>query len=238
MVCYGNDLSQAISRDHGRDLDTETLQWRVLANVYGASPTTPESSKGTILSFQDFDSSLSTANFIRTAERMIPDLVSCNESLVDQQLWEREADVRPKEQIYGMKTRLVAEAQFVQLVNNFVGHVLFDALLGDGFLELYPGFLDFMTDLDNGWKFLAMGLPRWVPPPATMRAHFAKVQSHAALKSLHAALDAVAREEEVPKPWDDLTGISSQFKARHARMAEQGIPGTLRAALDLSALHR
>ena len=169
---------------------------------------------------------------------MIPDLVSCNESLVDQQLWEREADVRPKEQIYGMKTRLVAEARFVQLISSFVGHTLFNAMFGDGFLELYPGFLDFITDLDNGWKFLAMGLPRWVPPPATMRAHFAKVQSHATLKDFHAALDTVARGEEAPKPWDDMTGISTHFRTRHAKLNEQGISDTLRAALDLAALHR
>lgn len=239
-VCFNDGQSPAAVRERQLrpNLDLVTFRWHLLVNVHGADPNPAHVDRARILEFETFGSLLADGQVSRVIERMVPDLVSNNESLVDQQLWERQADAHPKEQIYGMKTRLVTEASFVQLINNFVGHVLFTAVLGEDFIETYPLILDQLSDIDNGWKYLAFGLPRWIPPPATMKAHFARRRCHTTLRAFHAALDTVAKGEEGPRPWDDLASITPYMKSRHASMREHRLSARTRAALDLAALHR
>ena len=105
-------------------------------------------------------------------------------------------------------------------------------------MDLYPSIIDDLIDFDSGWKYLVLGLPRWVPLVKVTKAHFARKRLLDTLKGLHAMLDAEAAGEEVGEPWSDVDDVSEEFRERSAMQREAGMTGTSRAVTDLTMLWR
>ena len=105
-------------------------------------------------------------------------------------------------------------------------------------MDVYPSVLEDLCDLDSGWKFLALGLPRWVPFPRIRKAYFARRRLLGAIQSFHRALDADAIDAHPQDPWRDLSDVSALVRDR--RKEWQGRKMSLRAsaAADLAFIWR
>ncbi len=108
--------------------------------------------------------------------------------------------------------------------------------MGSSFLENFPTFLDDMWALDSGFKWLAGGVPRWIPLRASTKAHLARARLNRTLAAFHRMLDRSAAGMHDDLEWIDVSDVSKFMKQRNKTWREAGIPPERRAPLDLQAL--
>lgn len=113
-----------------------------------------------IIGREPFVSDFSAA-ITRSVQRNTPSLVSFSRSPVDQTPWERESYVSLPEG----DDPTICDVNLFALVSNFVGHNLTTILLGESFLESFPGFLRELWAVDSSFVSLFVGTPRWLPIP-------------------------------------------------------------------------
>ncbi|KAJ6024848.1 hypothetical protein N7540_005645 [Penicillium herquei] len=97
---------------------------------------------------------------MRLLQFNIPSLVTSSRSPVDQLPWERDSSVVLSEQ-----DESACEADLFALLQNFIGHHLTVALMGESFVESFPSVLPQMWTFDDGVVALFIGSPRWIPSP-------------------------------------------------------------------------
>lgn len=152
---------------------------------------------------------------IRGIQEHGPNLVSFSDSIVDQNTWERAAaPINLTDSITGDASSV--EVNLFALIRNFVGNVALPSLVGTEFLENHPETLEDIQDLEEGFKYLVLGLPRWLPIPSLTKAHIARRRLLDAIRSLHRALDHIAVGNEPNQPWRDLSDVGAILKGRHA----------------------
>ena len=118
--------------------------------------------------------------------------MSFNDSPVDQFPWERSAYPVPGDTTYGLQTRPAVQVSLVDLIKHFVGHAHLTDVLGNDFMELYPSVIEDLSELDAGWKYLALGLPRGIPFFTTPKAQLARRRLASGLRSVFATLESVS----------------------------------------------
>ena len=227
--------------EHADALDFTIIRWRVLVNVFRASPDQIQAYEGvhelthTAILDETVASGL-TAQVCREVQSRTADLVSFSESIVDENIWERPANPILTQQPQGTNLRATVEVSFFTLVKQFVGQAYLTAILGSEFLEVFPSFLQNLSDFDAGWKYLAAGFPRWLPIRQLTKAHLARRHLLNAMKCFHAALDAQAVGGDPERPWRDLSDVSTLMQERSTIWRQHSISRSMRASADLALL--
>ncbi|KAE9969005.1 hypothetical protein BLS_003431 [Venturia inaequalis] len=152
-------------------------------------------------------------------EGNLPDLITFNPSMVDQEPWERLAYLEPTEDEEGVK------ASLLPLVFLFMTHMTTDSLITQSILsdsdhhEIAPLLLSFI----QSFQLLLTGLPRTIPHPSLPSAHITrrKLLSH-----LSTLTEEVLEDAEMQGPL---------LEARQAILDEDQVPQNVRTA-DLLAL--
>lgn len=172
---------------------------------------------------------------IGNMEESIPNLVSFASSPVDQSPWERVSNTSLVDRSH--MTENVVETNLCSLIRDFMGHMSTASLTGRAFLEKYPDTLQDLWRLDYGFKYLALGLPRWIPIPTLTEAHLARDRLIQAITEFHYALDDMAADIAPGAEWGELNDVGEIMKRRRQTWREKyGAPPESRAAGDLSLI--
>lgn len=236
-------MINAIFNGHNAALSFDSVRLSLLANVFGART---RSEKADLSARSDAQACLLNGlSSGQAASRIIhktviaiqehtPSLVSFSESIVDQSYWERTACpvLRPA----SSPGPSAVEVSLFPLIRKFVGHVALPSLMGTEFLEVYPAALDDLWDLDSGFKYLALGLPRWLPVPSLTKAHIARRNLLQAMDSFHRAMNQVSAGDGPHQPWTDLGDVDQIVRARSAVWQAHVTPQVVQGPCDLSLL--
>lgn len=226
-------------------LSFDSIRWSLLTNFFGADRrrekqySEAHNDASACFQHEPLGNSRASQTTLGVAlkgriQEYIPNLVSFNESVVDQNEWERAANPRLKPK-YGHTSPSV-EVSLFTLLRNFTGHVALPTLVGTEFLEAHPSTLDDLWDLDGGFKYLVLGLPRLLGIPSLTRAHIARRRLLNAIYEFHEALDRTAAGDELEQPWRDLGDVSSAITGRSSIWRRYGTPRTVKGPCDLSLL--
>ena len=242
-IIFDRHLTKAVSGERASSLAVNTLQRRLLVNVYGSDPkytTLHDDIPNVAPASADENTLIPTLNksLVFSIEHNLPDLISFSESPVDQHAWERLAEAILTQQTYGMKMRPAVSVDLISLLTSFTEHILLSTLWGREFTEISPSFPQDILDLDSGWKYLALGFPRGLPIPPLNRAYAARRRLLNAIRAFHRAIDVEDQGEQVDQPWRDLSDVSPWMKTRRARHRAKGIPDGVSAADDLALIWR
>ena len=171
-----------------------------------------------------------------SVEHNTPFLVTFSSSRVDQLPWERASSLEVQARTQTSSGSDAASSITVPLstlIRNFIGHLLLKSLLGSDLMELYPGICEDLHELDKGFEWIVMGIPRWIPLPGHLAAHLAKRRLEAAFRGLYAALSRVAAGDDPGAGWNDLSDVSEIMRARSDFYRERNLPESLRLAFDI-----
>lgn len=170
---------------------------------------------------------------VEQLEERIPDMVSFTANVVDQNVWERTANMKIGSDSAGK----YAEASLFQMLRHFIGQVSSKTLMGETFIRNYPGFLQDVFDLDDGFKWLLMGLPRYVPIPTLTRAHIARRRLHQNIAALYHNLDLEEAGEKQDPEWRHLEDVSKLLRGRNGILRDKvRLPVEIRGGCDSSLL--
>ena len=193
--------------------------------------------KAATSSFQSVDASKGLLEALHTSvEHDAPFLVTFSSSRVDQLPWERASSLKlqaPTQTSSESDVASKATIPLSTLIRNFTGHLLLKSLLGSDLMELYPGICEDLHELDKGFEWIVMGIPRWVPLPGHLAAHLAKRRLETAFRGLYAALSRMAAGDDPGAGWNDLSDVSEIMRARSDFYRERNLPESLRSALDV-----
>ncbi|TKA29010.1 hypothetical protein B0A50_03422 [Salinomyces thailandicus] len=168
----------------------------------------------------------------QTAQRTkgdIKDLVTGNESPVDQMPWEKTSKVRGSRDSTG---ETVIEASLLPLIRDFVAYTASPAIMGSDFLANNPTFFEDLWTLNDGFLLLATGLPRWLPIPTLTRAHIARKRLLDSLTVFHEALEKEASGETPGSKWSSLDDVGDLVKSRMPVYRKHGFSLRARAAVE------
>jgi hypothetical protein len=171
---------------------------------------------------------------VHAFEQSIPNLASFASSPAGQSHWERASDASVW---HGFKETgepdVAMEASLFPLLRNFLGHLATPSLMGQDFMDNYPGVLQDLWSLDHGLMYLIAGLPHWLPIPALRRSVRARERLLQKIAELHRAMDIAEDGGDPGKEWRDLSDVSLVIKERHQVWRDHKIPPHLRADLPL-----
>ncbi|KAK5121996.1 hypothetical protein LTR85_004568 [Meristemomyces frigidus] len=172
----------------------------------------------------------------KTAQRTktsIKDLVTGNESIVDQMHWERTSSANIRTNKSGEP---VVEASLLPLIRDYVANTANPMIMGSDFLVNFPDVFDDIWGLDRGFLLLAAGLPRWLPIPSLTRAHLAKRRLTEDVSIFHEAMEKEANGENAGPKWTGLDDVGSLVKARMFVYRSHGFSIRARAAAELALM--
>lgn len=216
--------------------------WLFLTRVFGAN----ENGKNAYLRSRNESHAYTTNDRLRSLllssavtsmQEHIPNLVSFASSIVDQSFWERSGfptDISEASTSGG--TQNAVEVNFFSLIRNFVGYDTVSSLMGSELMGLYPGALEDIWNLNNGFKYLLLGIPRWVPIPSLTRAHRARFNLLIGMKAFYQALDRLAAGSEPDLPWRDVSDVSELMKGTNSIWNLYATPLDAKASCGLSLL--
>ncbi|OCL09652.1 cytochrome P450 [Glonium stellatum] len=163
---------------------------------------------------------------IQTLQENLPDLITFNQSIVDQMPWERVSDVELTDIADG---HTEVEANLLSLINDFLGQATLAPFTGPSFIEKYPEvFLD-LQRFEYSFFLLAAGIPRWFPVPHLTSSYLARKRLLNHLTELHLSLSRpdTADTSEVPGTLEKLNQIQQ----------DQNLSPPARASSTLRYLH-
>jgi hypothetical protein len=147
---------------------------------------------------------------VRALESTAYNLISFNESWIDQSKWERTSKT-----IIDAESSTVAEVSFFPLIEGYIGEISTTALLGRNFLENNP---DFLEDLhlwnSKGTLFMnqvALFLPQMSGPAA------ARQRVLRSLRRFSDILRAYTAGDDPGSGWSDLSDVSPFISERMER---------------------
>ena len=240
-VVSDKELAEKVLEENDSFLDGAAVDKYMLAKVYGAPHLNKLESIDMLLASLAADSIDTTdfsTVFSKALQTHLPDLVSFNDSPVDQNLWERVARPQVTEQPCGMKMRAAVKVDFVELIRTFAGQVLVNTLLGREVLEESPAALSDLSELSSGWKWLATGLPTFLPVPPLTRVAIARRRLLNMLQDLCHNLDLQADEKQLEAPWRDLSDVSALVWTKNAMWRKERLPIDVRASAVLAIVSK
>lgn len=240
-------LIQKVFTENAGALSLDQVRWYILVKVFGANGRQKEASlrarteaEACVIEGLSNDGpgvSKFSRKILSRLQENVPELVSFNESIVDQNVWERTANPRVLPQQGGLGApSSVADVNLFELIRNFVGHIMIPSLVGTDLMAIYPSILDDLWDLEGGSKYLALGLPRWFPIPVLSKANIARWRLLNQIDSFHRVLDGASIGEEPEQPWTDLGDVSEIMKFRNAVWQAHKISPNVKASADLHLL--
>ena len=176
--------------------------------------------------------------FIALFEQNAPFLITFSSSLVDQLPWERATGLEVSSDSYSplSSSDNSVKASFPALIKNFTGHVLLKGLLGSDLMELYPGICSDLNDLELNYKWMLLGVPRWVPIPGLLAAHIARRRLELGLSGFHQALDRASIGIALGSGWTEVSDVNIMMVRRSKLYRERSVREEVRLALDIDLL--
>ncbi|KAM0721569.1 hypothetical protein Q7P37_002494 [Cladosporium fusiforme] len=174
-----------------------------------------------------------TARTAQIAKETIASFVTGSQSLVDQMMWERTAEVEIKTDGKGDK---VVEIDLMELTRDWCANAANPSIIGSDFGNNFPDYYRDIWTLDKGFLLLATGLPRWIPIPSLTRAHIARRNLLNKILKFEVAMDKWAAGENPGPEWRDLEDVGPVVKGRVHIYREVGMSMNSRASLELALL--
>lgn len=245
-LIFNPSLLSTIFEQSSTAFTFDNVRWSLLVNVFGANKDLKEDYTRVSddahacltrrLLLEPAASEIANQTILRIQENA-PNLVSFSESIVDQCQWERAANTSLHlAKSSSRENSLSVEVNFFALIRNFVGSVSLPSLVGTEFLDVYPKALDDLWDLDGGFKYLTLGLPRWFPIPSMAKAHIARRNLHQGLASFQEAIDNIAADKAAQQPWIELSDVGAIMKERSSIWRAHGTSSQVKAPFDLGLL--
>jgi len=220
--------------------------WYILHNVFG----TPKEYKSSYIEGYDEFNGLFNVCLLqqphlgqmvqivaRNLEEYIPNFVSFTESPIDQHPWERNSNIRVQKVVSSQGTEEpYVEADLFSMLRDLMGNCSVPSLLGQAFMENFPDALSTIWEFDAGFRYLAMGLPRWIPIRSCTKAHLARKKLLDWLTTFHYAMDRLKDGQDPEAEWRDLSDVSELIKRRHQVWSKLAVPPEGRAAGELAVL--
>ncbi|KAI5249955.1 cytochrome P450 [Aureobasidium subglaciale] len=172
-------------------------------------------------------------NTIDVTKRNIANLVTFSESRVDQVEWERTSNAETSTRPGG---ELVVEASMMPLIRDFIAANANPSLIGSDFVNNNPDFFQDLWDVDRGFKWLATGLPAWLPIPQVWKAKIARNRAFDQILKFEEAMERRANGEDPGQEWQDLENVGPVLTERLALYRQLRFTMSERAALELSLL--
>ncbi|KAF1813132.1 hypothetical protein P152DRAFT_481273 [Eremomyces bilateralis CBS 781.70] len=165
----------------------------------------------------------------------LPDLMSFNDSLVDQMPWERASKTLPL--VEGKENTESADTNLFALIQSFVMHTVLQHLFGVSFPEAVPTLQEDIQMFSNAFLLLSLGLPRWAPIPRVTSAHIARHRMLNQLTSYHLAVARYRAGEDEPSSseWRDVSDVSELVESIHRTMFNNVSPNSSGNATQLAA---
>ncbi|KAJ5033477.1 uncharacterized protein L3040_008592 [Drepanopeziza brunnea f. sp. 'multigermtubi'] len=165
-------------------------------------------------------------NLVQNLERNTPQMISFVDSPIDLQPWERYAEAR-------FISLSETELNLTSLLRDMIGHTAVPAVFGHALIEKYPSILHDVRDMDAGRSYLLRKLPAWLPWPAVIQAHMARLKVWKCLDDHQKAVDAAVSEEDIEGSWGDLGDVSEFIMKRNEVYRRYGIEVKERAEISV-----
>ncbi|KAI9790379.1 MAG: hypothetical protein M1816_005197 [Peltula sp. TS41687] len=242
---YGPSLIKEIHQQRSSTVDYASVVWYILHRIFGAKSKDRKLYRDAHKDFMEIlgnhllrrpqlTKMLSVT--IGNMEENIANLVSFASSPVDQSPWERVSNTSLVDRSSNT-TEQVVETNLCSLIRDFTGHMSTASLMGRAFLDNYPDTLQDLWRLDNGFKYLALGLPRWLPIHSLTEAHLARHRLTQAVIEFHYAMDGMAVGVAPGAEWGELEDVGEIMKRRNKVWRDKyGASPQSRAAGDLSLI--
>ncbi|KAL9616094.1 MAG: hypothetical protein Q9160_008994, partial [Pyrenula sp. 1 TL-2023] len=159
-----------------------------------------------------------------------PNLVSFNESIIDQHHWERAAGVEVVD-----KDLSIIATDLASLIRNFVGEVACEVLMGSAFMANNPDALQDLQTMDSKFNLFMLGVPGWAAP-GMRQAIAARSRLLNAMGKFGAALDAVDDGRDPGFSWTDLSDVSALMWERRRAWRRCNSPSEAYKSGDLAIL--
>ena len=140
-------------------------------------------------------------------ERTAYNLISFNESWIDQSSWEKASNISIR-----AETITIAEASFFKLIESYVGELAVNCLLGKDFLDNNPAFLDDFRLWDSKGRSFMNQTPLFLPHMSAAAAARARVLR--SLNTYYVKFSAYAAGDDPGSEWSDLGDISPFISER------------------------
>lgn len=186
----------------------------------------------TLLSESTVDGLFNTT--VKHLREQMADLVTFNSYPADHMDWERLAHAELVED--NGKGERVMQADFMELMRNFVVKPSVSAIFGTNFANNFAEIWPHLWKLDEGFSTLALDIPRWLPWPKAQRARIALRQLLSNMDEFHEAYEKHLNGEEPGPQWQDLDNVSELVKKRTEIFRKHKLPIHARASYDLSLL--
>ncbi|THW10696.1 cytochrome P450 [Aureobasidium pullulans] len=170
---------------------------------------------------------------IDVTKRNIANLVTFSESTVDQVAWERTSNA---ETITKPQGEQVVEISMMPLIRDFIAASANPSLIGSDFVNNNPDFFQDLWDMDRGFKWLATGLPAWLPIPQVWKAKIARSRAFNAVRNFDEVMEKAANGEDPGQDWQDLDNVGPVLTQRLKLYRQLNFNMDERAALDLCLL--
>ena len=156
-------------------------------------------------------------------------LVTFEESPQKQKPWERVAQAK----VVSKGSNGVVEASLHELVRNYGSDMSTSAYYGQDFLDRNPDIVEDFWRFDNdGFPFLAIGIPTWAPIGIFQAALASRARLAAALKLVYRMVDQY--DEGVPVDFDaDMSDISPVLLGRHRIFKNGGFTADEAGAMEV-----
>ncbi|EOD46482.1 putative cytochrome p450 protein [Neofusicoccum parvum UCRNP2] len=241
VILGSPSVIESIGAKDSEGLDNQTFVSVLRRNILGLSNEVTQGGKAAAVISSDFyDKVFSESNMDSLAKRVVgllrenvPDLVTFNESFVDQQAWER-ASLTTVVEVPGAQKDL-SESNFGMLIRNFVGHTINTAFAGIAFMDDFPTFNETLQSFESKVNLLATGLPRWVPIPGLPAGYIARRGLLANLNQLQKSYERELGGEDIISTEADVGDFSAAFTTSRRLFNELDVPSTVYAEAHLYA---
>ena len=212
-------IIQQLQNSHSVKPSTEAMMYR-LCHFFGASSIGPGLQD--TLAFQKNDKllhmgspSLSLAweyinKLTRTLEQVVANLISFNESWIDQSSWERASRT-----IIQSDFDSVAEVSFFPLIESFVGEVATMVLMGKNFMENNPDIMEDLRTWDSKGTSFMNQVPWFLPQMSA--AAVARQRVLRSLRRFKEVRSEYTAGKDLGSEWTDLSDVSPFIAARLGR---------------------
>lgn len=241
------DLVTAVMHQKEANVQFMPIAWRIMRNIFGVKSGRKRAAQWET-AWSPLHSALVSSlmrephvgkmvdRVLEKMERAIPSMISFTDNPIDQQPWERAADVS----IYPSELPEVY-LNLSKLMRHLLGEVSIPALMGDRFLEKYPNTLENMFTMDDAFMYLGAGVSRYFPVPKVIRAYMARRELQRSMAdfdaALEMALDGMAPNSDTSShiwDWGEMDDVSDLIVERSKIYKKHGF--AIEDRCDLSLL--
>ncbi|OJD39022.1 cytochrome p450 [Diplodia corticola] len=201
-------------------LDDQAFVSTLRKNIFGVPTTVPADLYEKVFTESNMESL--SAKAVGLLKEIVPDLITFNESYVDQQAWERASLTTVVEA--PESERDLSDSNLDMLLQEFSGHIINSSFAGIAFMDDYPTFNETLQSFDSKAYILGTGHPRWVPVPGLPAGYIARRALLANMSNLQKSYDRELGGEDIISKEENVGDFSAAFTASRRLFAEQNVP--------------